>query len=106
METRAALLKPKRGYVFSEMCAWWVCVTAADERGITCVEGTTGNWSVKRYATAEELEKRYRYTSLDAHWIDFMYEGEENAEKYEERFVNHFTNEDDRRDARIKLLME
>ena len=105
-ETERALKNPKRGTTFSEMLAYWVCVIKADETGITCLEGTTGNWRITRYADADQLERRFRYNGRREHWITLHEDRPESAEHFENIYINHFREEDRRRDARLELILD
>lgn len=55
--------------------------------------------------TPTELEERFRYSTNNSHWIEYHNDDEENARKFEERFVNHKVTEQEKRDARIELIL-
>lgn len=105
-ETERALKNPRRGTTFNEMLAYWVCVIKADETGITCLEGVNGNWRITRFADADQFERKFRYESIEGHWISLHSDSPENAEHFENIYINHFKEEDRRRDARLELILD
>jgi hypothetical protein len=105
-KTKNALLNPKRGTMFSEMLAYWLCVIhIADNGEITTIQGVRTNWQVVKYPSSKELEQRFRYSTNNSHWIDYHNDDEENARRFEENFVNHKSTEQEKRDARIELIL-
>jgi hypothetical protein len=106
-KTKNALLNPKRGTMFSEMLSYWLCVIhIADNGQITTIQGVRTNWQVVKYPSSKELEQRFRYSTNNiSHWIDHHNDDEENASKFEEMFVNHKLTEQEKRDARIELIL-
>ena len=105
-KTKNALLNPKRGSMFSEMLSYWLCVIhIADNGQITTIQGVITNWAVMKYASSKELEERFRYSTNNSHWIEYHNDDEENARKFEERFVKHKVTEQEKRDARIELIL-
>ena len=105
-ETERALKNPRRGTTFNEMLAYWVCVIKADETGITCLETANGNWRITRFADADQLERKFRYESIEGHWISLHSDRPETAEHFENIYINHFKEEDRRRDARLELILD
>lgn len=105
-KTKNALLNPKRGTMFSEMLSYWLCVIhIADNGQITTIQGVRTNWQVMKYTSSNELEERFRYSTNNSHWIDYHNDDEENASKFEQNFVNHKSTEQEKRDARIELIL-
>ena len=103
-KTKSALLDPKRGTLFSEMLAYWCCVVSVKDGKPTCVEGNRTNLSIRKYESAEELEKRYRYGSIEGHWIMLHETSESNAKKFEDAFMAQHEGKGEKRDAIIEIL--
>lgn len=103
--TKEALLDPKRGTLFSEMLAYWCCVIAVKDGMPVCIEGNKSNLKIRRYESAGELESRYRYGSIEGHWITLHNTSESNAEKFEAAFIEQHEEKGEKRDAIIEILM-
>ena len=102
-KTKQALLDPKRGTLFSEMLAYWCCVISVEGGKPVCIEGNSGSLKIRKYDSAEELEARYRYGSIEGHWITYHDTSEQNAQKFESAFLSRDEKEE-KRDAIIDLI--
>lgn len=102
--TRLALLGPKRGTLFSEMLAYWCCVISVEGGKPVCIEGNRRNLRIRKYASAEELEARYRYGSIEGHWIMYHETSESNAERFVAAFLAQQEEKGERRDSAIELF--
>ena len=104
-KTKSALLDPKRGTLFSEMLAYWCCVVSVKDGNPTCIEGNRNNLSIRKYESAEELEKRYRYGNIEGHWIRLNSTSESNAKRFEDAFIAaQHEEKGEKRDAIIEIL--
>ena len=103
-KTKSALLDPKRGTLFSEMLAYWCCVISTEGGKPVCIEGNRTNLNIRKYESAEELEERYRYGSIEGHWIMHHNTSESNAKTFEDAFIAQHEEKGEKRDAIIEIL--
>ncbi len=101
---KQAFSSPKRGMLFSEMLTYWCCVISAEGGKPVCIEGNNGNLAIRKYESAEELEKRYRYSGIEGYWVFLHDISESNAKKFEEAFISQREEKGEKRDAIIEML--
>jgi hypothetical protein len=104
-KTKAALLSPSRGTLFSEMLTYWCCVISVDGGQPRCIEGNKGRLSISKYDSIEAFERRYRYSSIEGHWVSYHDSSESNAERFEQLFIEEKSALGDKRDAILNILL-